>query len=189
MVLLLSLACSEYGFVPDPTAVTPLDDTGYEPEPFQGADCSAFDADWTWTASDAIWGPEDPADDDGVAFYEPDYSGSFASLTLPDAHQVPAGADRAYRTVVPLEDVPQLLVDIQSDDGLWLWVNGVEVGHWGGDWQAEGCVNDEANCLEYVTVDPIDITDFVAPGDNLIAARVSNAIEGSWFDLVPECVD
>ncbi|MCP4810757.1 MAG: hypothetical protein GY913_11070 [Proteobacteria bacterium] len=190
MVLLLTLACSEYGFVPDQDVLTPGEDAGFEPDPYEPtAGCETFDSGWTWAASDALWESDDPADADGVAFYDVDYADALGSISLPDAHQVPPGADRAYRAVVPIEAVPGVLVDIQSDDGLWLWVNGEEVGHWGGDWQTEGCVNDEANCLEYVTVDPIDITPYLVDGDNIIAARVSNAIEGSWFDLVPTCVD
>ena len=37
--------------------------------------------------------------------------------------------------------------------------------------------------------DPIDITDVLEPGANVIAARVSNAIAGSWFEVEAHCVE
>jgi len=185
-MLLLLTACSEYGFhpssdVPEPVGSDPWVDTGDfdepDPEPEVEADCSGFPTDWAWEGSELLWTMSEP----GV-----DWSG----LTLPDAHQVPAGADRAYRASFTLDELPPYVeVDLQSDDGVWLWVNGVEVGHWGGDFQQEGCVNDQANCLEFVVIDPVVITDFLVEGDNLVEARVSNAIEGSWFDLHPACLD
>lgn len=78
-------------------------------------------------------------------------------------------------------------MDLQSDDGLWLWVNGVAVGHWGGAWQEEGCVNDEARCSVTNTVAPVEVTDLLVAGDNLVAARVSNAVDASYFQLHARC--
>lgn len=193
---LIFLACTDYGLVPEadapePLAEDPWVDTGsYEDPEIEDPDCSLFPTTWAWDASDMIWQTDDPEDDSGLPFWEPQFDGTFTAITVPDAHQVPAGADRAYRTTFELDVVPpRVEVDVQSDDGLWLWVNGAEIGHWGGDWQEEGCVNDEANCLEFVEIDPVDITQWLVEGDNLVAARVSNAIEGSWFDLIPACTD
>ena len=70
-----------------------------------------------------------------------------------------------------------------------LHVNGVEVGQWGGGWQEEGCVNDDANCEESITIDPIDISDLLVEGSNVVAARVTNAIDNTYFDVYTECVD
>ena len=185
-MLLFFVACSEYGFhpstdVPEPVGSDPWVDTGAydepEPEPEPEATCELFPVDWAWEGSELLWSLDE-------------VGGTYTGIELPDAHQVPAGADRAYRSTFSLEEVPPFVeVDLQSDDGIWLWVNGVEVGHWGGDFQQEGCVNDQANCLEYVVIEPVDITPHLVEGDNLVEARVSNAIEGSWFDLVPACVD
>ena len=86
------------------------------------------------------------------------------------------------------EQVPAgLSLDLQSDDGLWVYVNGTEIGHWGGSWQAEGCVNDNAWCGVTTQVDPVDITPWLNAGENLVAARVSNAIDGAWFELTVIC--
>lgn len=198
---LLFIACSDYNFIPEADAPEPVGDvdapsddwtdTGFDdPTPDTDPDCAQFPQDWTWQASDTIWDEADPTDADGLPFWEPQYADSFTSIALPDAHQVPAGADRAYRSTFTLDAVPVAVeVDLQSDDGVWLWVNGALIGHWGGDFQEEGCVNDQANCLEFVVIEPVDITEWLSEGDNLVAARVSNAVEGSWFDLVPACID
>ena len=113
--------------------------------------------------------------------------GDWWSVTLPHT-DIPVGADRAYRAWFDLTAVPlSMYLNIQSDDGLWLYVNGQPVGHWGGDWQQEGCVNEHANCLETTSIEPVDITPWLVPGSNLLAARVSNPVENAYFEISPEC--
>ncbi|MCA9299663.1 MAG: hypothetical protein KDA28_11385, partial [Phycisphaerales bacterium] len=73
------------------------------------------------------------------------------------------------------------------DDGLWVWVNGTYVGNWGGAWQEEGCVNENAECLVTIQVDPIDVTDLLVVGTNTLAARVSNPVANAYFEILPEC--
>jgi len=34
-----------------------------------------------------------------------------------------------------------------------------------------------------------DITDLLVPGENVVAARVSNAVMNAWFEVLTECVD
>ncbi len=63
------------------------------------------------------------------------------------------------------------------------------VGQWGGGWQEEGCVNDEANCGETTEVAPVDVTALLVAGENTIAARVSNPVVNSYFSITPECIE
>ena len=63
------------------------------------------------------------------------------------------------------------------------------MGQWGGAWQMEGCVNEHANCLITTPVDPVDVTALLVEGPNLLAARVSNPVLNSYFDVLPICVD
>ena len=191
------VACSEYGLedladAPGPVdsgwADQPLDEAAPEASDTAWADpCSTFDAALDWSASDALWDQADPTDGAGLAFHDPHAQPGWESVALP--HQdIPTGADRAYRTVFDLDGRPEaFLLDLQSDDGLTVWVNGVEVGQWGGGWQEEGCVNEHAECLQTIDVDPIDVATLLVEGDNALAARVSNPIANAWFEILVEC--
>ena len=154
-------------------------------------DCADFEAaELAWTASDPFATEAEPTDGAGLSFHHPDAdTGGWEAVSLPDT-SIPVDMDRAYRGTLELSaEPPGAFVDLQSDDGLWLWVNGVAVGHWGGDWQEEGCVNERAKCLHTVEIDPVEVTDLLVPGRNVIAARVSNPVENAWFELVPSCVE
>jgi hypothetical protein len=171
----------------DPSVEDPLD----EPDP--PASCATWLApEWRWTGSVPFWGMGDPTDAAGVPFWsreaEPE---GWVDVALPDAGPIPQGSDRAYRAAVTFDELPpgRLRLSLGSDDGLWLWVNGTFVGHWGGDWQQEGCVNEDAGCLDSVAVDDQDITDLLVGGENLIAARVSNPVMDAWFEVDAYCLD
>ncbi len=127
----------------------------------------------------------------GAPFWQPGFdAGAWSVLSLPDRGMTPQGTDRAYRAEFTLDILPPMLtVSVQSDDGLWMWLNGVALGHWGGEWQEEGCVNDRAECLETTVVEPLDVTDLIRPGRNVVAARVSNPVMNTYFDVLPECQD
>jgi hypothetical protein len=103
---------------------------------------------------------------------------------------VPSGQDKVYRAEFIFDQMPPaLFLSMQSDDGMSFYLNGQLVGHWGGAWQEEGCVNDNAGCLESVTVTPVDVTSYLQVGTNVAAARVSNPIDNSYFEVFTECVD
>ena len=148
-------------------------------------------ADWQWWGSLPFGYEEHPYDGMGRDFYEPDYQMiDYSTVGMPDTGHTPPGYDRVYRTTFDLwGEPPALFLSMQSDDGMWFFVNGVEVGQWGGDWQEEGCVNDDANCMESIVVDPVDISGLLHEGTNVVAARVSNAVDGAYFDVYTECVD
>jgi hypothetical protein len=74
-----------------------------------------------------------------------------------------------------------------SDDGIWLYINGKFLGHWGAKERHGGCVNDPLNRCGYNgTVPPKNIPeDWLVPGDNLIAVKVHNgACCYSYFNLL-----
>lgn len=148
-------------------------------------------ADWQWWGSMPFGYEEHPADGAGRAFYEPDHQMiDYSTVSMPDQGHTPPGYDRVYRATFEVWGLPPaLFLSMQSDDGMWFFVNGEEVGHWGGDWQMEGCVNDDANCEESFVVDPVDISGLLVEGVNTVAARVSNAVDNAYFDVYTECVD
>lgn len=166
------------------TAAYPEDPHNEPPLP-----CASVDLDWRWEATAPFTGAADPTDNGGLPWWDPRANPSTAPVTLPHV-DIPVGSDRAYRATFSLDALPAALqLSLQSDDGLWLWVNGVEVGHWGGDYQQEGCVNDNARCVQTVEVPELDITPWLQPGENLIAARVSNPVMNAWFEILPRCED
>ena len=148
-------------------------------------------ASWTWWGSQPFAEEADPTDSSGRAWYATDYDMvGWSTVALPDSGHCPSGDDRLYRAWFHVSDTDhRLTFRLQSDDGIWVYVNGTYAGHWGGDWQEEGCVNSDAHCEIATTVAPINLTDLLVAGDNLIAVRVSNAIDTQYFDLQWECED
>lgn len=146
---------------------------------------------WTWWGSQPFAEEADPTDSSGRPWYATDYEMvGWSTVSMPDSGHCPSGYDRAYRAWFTVSDVEhRFKFRLQSDDGIWLYVNGEFVGHWGGDWQEEGCVNDDAGCEVTVEVDPLNITEHLRAGENLVAARVSNAVNTHYFDLQWECED
>jgi hypothetical protein len=175
---------------PDPE---PIDAVDPDPDPEPTESCDTWLApEWSWTGSQPFFDMADLADSAGIPFWDPAYASvDWSDVLLPDVGPIPQGADRAYRAVVTFDELPpgELNLSLSSDDGLWLWVNGTFVGHWGGGWQQEGCVNENAGCLESVDVADQDVTDLLVGGENVIAARVSNPVMDAWFEVEAHCVD
>jgi hypothetical protein len=143
---------------------------------------------WEWHGSPTFTTEADPVDGGGLPFFAVDAALAWDAVTIPDL-AIPTGSDRAYRAEVELAVIPpNLSLELQSDDGIGVWVNGTAVGHWGGAWQQEGCVNENASCLVRVDVDPVDVTGLLVPGRNVFAARVSNPVANAWFEIVPRCL-
>ena len=211
--LVLLVACSDYHLKRGDEPVGPGDDTAAPPaetgappvdshdSPPRGDTGQAIDerpcADdpdtrsWPWWGSQPFAEEADPTDSSGRAYYDPDFDMvGWSTVSVPDSGHCPEGYDRAYRATFTVSDLDhKITLAPQSDDGIWLYLNGAFIGHWGGDWQEEGCVNDDADCVETVTVPPVNVTDALVVGENTIAARVSNAIAGHYFELVYDCED
>ena len=184
----------EPGDEPEDDVQPPEDDggpTNEKPPPDLPACEDTVMADWQWWGSQPFEDANHPTDDGGLPFYDPDYDMvGYSTVELPDSGHTPPGTDRVYIAWFELwGDPPALFLSMQSDDGMAFWVNGELVGEWGNGWQEEGCVNDDANCSEFVIVDPIDIAPLLHEGWNVVAARVSNPVMNAWFDTYTECVD
>lgn len=201
--LLLWVACQEYGIkdleprVPepvdtDPPAVdtSPPESPPEEPPP-DPPSCEGVSLTVEEVVASAPFAEQaDPVDTVGVPFHQPGFNtSSWAAVALPDVGTIPRGSDRVYRGVLRVVGSPPgTKLELQSDDGISVWINGARVGTWGGAWQQEGCVNDDASCIVFEYVDPVDISTRVQEGDNLIAFRVSNPIANSYADLRVHCV-
>ena len=205
LAALLVLACHDYqiGVKNDRGLPPPGDHTGTPTETTEPPGHSAPAGDsapptcadvalptFAWAGSAPFTDPADPRDGSGLPFFDPSAQpAGWSPVALPD-RGIPVGTDRAYRATFALSALPvDLSLDLQSDDGLAVWVNGVEVGRWGGAWQEEGCVNDRAQCVVTTAVPPVSVTPLLVVGDNVIAARVSNPVQNAYFSVTPLCVD
>ncbi|TNE87924.1 MAG: hypothetical protein EP330_16665 [Deltaproteobacteria bacterium] len=200
---LLLTGCSDWalfgeadGNGPGTDPVLPLD-TGeaiVDDEPPAYTSCEAVGL-WTdqWWGSQPFTTPDDPTDFASRPFWDEDFDltdQGWSTVSVPDVGHVPSGTDKVYRTTLWLDAVgPRTFLDIQSDDGVWMWLNGEYLGHWGGEWQEEGCVNDDANCTTFVDVAPVEITDEVQVGANVLAVRLSNPILGAYMGVHARCAD
>lgn len=193
------VGCSDYELGSKPDAATAPDSglppvttsTPVPPPPPPPLTCATYtDPAWTWLTGAPFGDEADPVDAYGAPFWAAAHDRSrWTAVTLPHL-DVPVGQDRVYAGSWTWDTLPaNLTLELESDDGIWLWVNERYVGHWGGDWQEEGCVNEHANCLVTTAVGGVDVTPYLVEGDNLIAARVSNAISNAYFEVVPGCVD
>ncbi len=175
----------------DDDATDPWDDPGGDNEiELPPCEDTLDTSEWDWWASQPFEEPEHPVDESGREFWEPEaWMVGWHTVVMP-VQNIPPGTDEVFRATFTIETLPpKLYLSMQSDDGIAFWANGVQVGQWGGDWQEEGCVNDNANCSETTTVPPQDITDLLVEGENVVAARVSNAVMNAWFEVLTECVD
>ncbi|HMV69104.1 MAG TPA: hypothetical protein PKA64_19820 [Myxococcota bacterium] len=200
--VLLLAACQEYGLknltpdVPEPEDSDPPvvetevpRDTAPPEQPApscEGVTLSLVDV----VASAPFSDEADPVDGAGVSFYAVGFDASgWSGVALPDVGSIPVGFDRAYRgTLRVVGEPPAAKLELQSDDGIAVWIDGVRIGRWGGAWQEEGCVNDDASCLVFQQVAPVDISPRVRSGDTPIAFRVSNPVANSYVDLRVHCV-
>jgi von Willebrand factor type D domain/Beta-galactosidase jelly roll domain len=149
--------------------------------------CAASGVALAWGTGPFSTVEADPTDAGGIPWYAPDYDDSaFAAVELPDS-SIPAGQDGFYRTTFELTAAPaNLALQVRSNDGMWLYVNGQFQGHWGGAFQQGGCVNG-SGCAANTALAPLPIADLLLPGRNVIAVRVSNPNAGSYFSLVAAC--
>lgn len=197
---LLVVACSDYQLdhkgeaaptdtAPAPRTLTDGATASDTAPPAPAADCTSFDAiDWRWSTGAPFATQPDPVDALGQPFWSPDFDlAGLIPVALPHT-DIPVGQDRVYVARFDLVEIPpHVALNLQSDDGIRVWVNGVAVGDWGGDWQQEGCVNENANCVVTTTVPPVAVTSLLQVGTNHVAARVSNPVANAWFEILPEC--
>ena len=117
-------------------------------------------------------GPIDPL---GKYWYEKDFDdSSWQDITIPDIDSFSNGNDRFYRAeFFSIPELAKTKIWFQSDDGIWIYVNGDFVGHWGSECGGGCCVNC-AGCGCNEVVAPVDITSYLHEGDNVFAVMVNN---------------
>ena len=166
------------------------DDDFDEPEELPPCD-ETIQADWQWWGSMPFGYEDDPTDGNGLPYYDPGYTMvDYSTVSMPDQGHITSGYDKVYRAEFQVDTMPPaLFLSMQSDDGMAFYLNGQLVGEWGGVWQEEGCVNDNAGCTESIIVAPVDVTSYLVYGRNVAAARVSNPVDNSYFEVYTECVE
>ena len=140
-----------------------------------------------WRASTSMASCAGPTDTFGNRWYAPTFDDSLWSpLSVPDHGHIGGAQDRFYRGTFTLSGPVSGVVSFDSDDGIWVYVNGTSVGHWGGDCHQPGCVGRPAvspSCSGPLV--NLDVSGYLQPGVNVIAAQVSNATVccDSYFNL------
>jgi hypothetical protein len=97
----------------------------------------------TWRASISMSSCAGPSDGVGNPWYETDFDDSnWELVSLPRVNDINAQENRFYRTIFTPSNGEKIYLNLASDDGVWLYINGTFIGHWGGDCQQTGCVGD-----------------------------------------------
>lgn len=93
--------------------------------------------------------------------------------------------DRFYRGIFYISSIEDMFHDIvlgfKSDDGIWIYINGKFIAHYGGRIHEQGCVN-MGNCGIESTVEPFKINKYLTTGTNIIAIQVSQSINNQYFE-------
>jgi hypothetical protein len=162
-----------------------------------------LEAEMWWLASEVMKKTSRLHDREGHAWFDPEFDDSqWQKIVLPDddsfGNKVPKS--RLYRsrfslakvtenvdvtlsnTVMPStyyrssQETESISLVFASDDGIWIYINGRFLGHWGAREKIGGCVNDPLKrCGENGVVPPVLIPDsFLHGGENVIAVKVHN---------------
>lgn len=139
-----------------------------------------------WKTSGNITDCNGPVDINSNAWTNINFNDlSWQNVTLPDAAWGCDMCDRYYRLGL-LNILPGTIVKgyVKSDDAMWLYANGREVGRWAGDCHVGGCVNDPYGvCYLNTSVPMIDLTPYLRFGNNAITAHVSQESGHSYYDF------
>lgn len=194
MTLVLALAgCGEYDFARDGDP-NDLGDTAIG-VPHQGEarlTCvTNYDGVMPWLKSPLWYATDPPEDDAGALWSDADFDDTSWEVLagLPDREVGPTGHDVFYRSNFWLDEVVGVTtVNFRGNDGMWLYVNGSAVGHWGGAWREEGCVNVANGCGVTSEAPPADITPFLRAGHNHVAVMLTNGPPDYSLDVNAHCI-
>lgn len=148
-----------------PAAVLPVNDTGELPAVSWEAlapenNFSVYDSSWT-----------------GANYTD----GGWQNISLPDSGWNCDNCYRRYRGTFDLNDLSHTIkAYFESDDGLWLYVNGAYAGHWGANPGQLRCVNHFFGCDVNDSVHDISLTN-LQQGKNVISAVVYDGGWGEYF--------
>jgi len=123
-------------------------------------------------------------------WFEPRYDDSaWYVARMPAVNNVPARTDRFFRGRFYLPTEAEIQIEIKSDDGMWMWIDGESVGQDNAyqffDWctYEEGCYNGgNGGCRINYRVAPVYAR--LAAGYHVIAVDLENAIGGSYLSVV-----
>lgn len=154
-----------------------------------------LDAAARWRASWVMKEGEKLQDPWKRPWYAPDFDDrDWEEIELPDDDSFgdEIKHKRHYRTRFYVErPTESLSLVFSSDDGIWIYVNGRFLGHWGARENKGGCVNDSLErCGINGTVPPVPIPEsFLREGENIIAVKVNNGVCCfNYFNLIVERV-
>jgi hypothetical protein len=83
-----------------------------------------------------------PADSSGLQWYMPAYNdSSWLQASLPESNWGCNNCDRYHRRWLIAGPDSTIFLALSSDDGLWLYIDGEYIGHWGGDCHQGGTVS------------------------------------------------
>ncbi|MBI4515447.1 MAG: beta galactosidase jelly roll domain-containing protein [Deltaproteobacteria bacterium] len=134
---------------------------------------------FNWRASSTTSNCEGP--NDGYAWHQPAFDdSSWTAIGLPDKGHIPNRQNRFYRGRFSIIKSANASISFDSDDGIWVWVNGAFKGHWGGNCNQGGCVGSSATGCSGPRV-YLDISNDLVPGQNVVAAQVENGPSGSSY--------
>jgi hypothetical protein len=148
-----------------------------------------------WRASDIVKESKKLRDPGRRYWFAPDFDDrDWEVIMLPDDNAFGDEIKHAryYRSRFSLKDANESVAAVfSSDDGIWIFINGRFLGHWGAKENEGGCVNDPlGRCGVNGTVQPVIIpSEFLRAGENTIAVKVNNGeCCFTYFNLMIERV-
>lgn len=137
----------------------------------------------SWRASAAVDDCTGPTDSQGDPWFAPDFDDSgWSAVSLPASGGIPSSRDRYFRGTFTLDAKADAVFSFDTDDGLWVYVNGAFKGHWGGACHAGGCVGHPPSSCGSARV-YVDVSDDLVPGENVISFHLSNGTGGAYASL------
>lgn len=124
----------------------------------------------------------------GLDWYQYSYKDYWSNLiSMPDRDWGCENCDRYYRGYFYVSSIKTFaknyLLSINSDDGIWIYINGEYYGHIGGAIHQQGCVN-MTWCWENRNIQPFNINKYLIAGKNVIAVHVSESIDNEYFNCL-----
>src|SRR5262245_34230661 len=130
--------------------------------------------DIAWFSGPLLTDCEGPRDEAGFPWFDEVFDmAGWDQVFVPFSEPMSGPADRFFRGFFTLDSAEAALLSFSSDDGIDIFINSQPLGTWGHGCHAPGCVNMQV-CGIIDLVEPVDVSAFLFPGDNLIAAHVTN---------------
>jgi len=112
---------------------------------------------------------------------------SWINITLPTpCKDTCTDCDFYFRKKINISGTPlSVKYKFNSDDGIWLWVNGNYVTHHGADCNKGGCAGGGGGCCNGAENDVWrDITSYFNAGDNIVAVHLSEHLGNEYLDML-----